>query len=129
MDLDAVWDCSRAVLSHMLESSKGSIVNIASVHIASVHIASVHIASVHSFQIIPHTFPYPVAKHAVVSLTRSLAVEYAPKGIRVNSICPAYISTPINEWYFNKFPDPEAKKRETEQLHPVKRCSTVPGFQ
>jgi len=109
VDLDAVWYCSRAVLPHMLESSHGSIVNI---------------ASVHSFQIIPHTFPYPVAKHAVVGLTRSLAVEYAPKGIRVNSICPAYIFTPINEWYFNKFPDPEAKKRETEQLHPVKRLGS-----
>ena len=106
VDLDAVWYCSRAVLPHMLDCSKGSIVNI---------------ASVHSFQIIPHTFPYPVAKHAVVGLTRSLAVEYAAKGIRVNSICPAYIFTPINEWYFNKFPDPIAKKKETEQLHPVKR--------
>jgi NAD(P)-dependent dehydrogenase (short-subunit alcohol dehydrogenase family) len=39
----------------------------------------------------------------------------------VNAICPAYILTPINEWYFNKFPDPAAKKKETEQLHPVRR--------
>jgi NAD(P)-dependent dehydrogenase (short-subunit alcohol dehydrogenase family) len=106
VDLDAVWYCSRAVLSHMLESGHGSIVNI---------------ASVHSFQIIPHTFPYPVAKHAVVGMTRALAIEYAAKGIRVNAICPAYILTPINEWYFNKFPDPAAKKKETEQLHPVRR--------
>jgi NAD(P)-dependent dehydrogenase (short-subunit alcohol dehydrogenase family) len=90
----------------MLESGHGSIVNI---------------ASVHSFQIIPHTFPYPVAKHAVVGMTRALAIEYAAKGIRVNAICPAYILTPINEWYFNKFPDPAAKKKETEQLHPVRR--------
>ncbi len=109
VDLDAVWYCARAVLPHMLESAHGSIVNI---------------ASVHSFQIIPHTFPYPVAKHAVVGLTRSLAIEYAAKGIRVNSICPAYIFTPINEWYFNKFPDPVAKKKETEQLHPVKRLGS-----
>jgi len=106
VDLDGVWYCSRAVLPHMLDLEQGSIVNI---------------ASVHSFQIIPHTFPYPVAKHGVVGLTRALAVEYAAQGIRVNAICPAYILTPICEWYFNQFPDPAAKKRETESLHPVKR--------
>ena len=106
VDLDGVWFGCRHVLPHMLEKGSGAIVNI---------------ASVHSFQIIPHTFPYPVAKHGVLGLTRALALEYADRGIRVNSISPGYIFTPINEWYFNTKPDPAAAKRETEDMHPVKR--------
>lgn len=109
VDLDAVWYCSRAVLPHMLEREHGSIVNI---------------ASVHSFQIIPHTFPYPVAKHGVIGMTRALAVEYAAQGVRVNAICPACISTPNTDWYFNQSPDPVAKKREMENFHPIKRLGT-----
>jgi NAD(P)-dependent dehydrogenase (short-subunit alcohol dehydrogenase family) len=106
VDLDGVWFGCKHVLPHMLEKGAGAIVNI---------------ASVHSFQIIPHTFPYPVAKHGVLGLTRALALEYADRGVRVNSISPGYIFTPINEWYFSTKPDPALAKRETEQMHPVKR--------
>ena len=106
VDLDAVWYCSRAVLPHMLESSYGSIVNI---------------ASVHSFQIIPKCFPYPIAKHGVLGLTRALAVDYANKGIKINAISPGYIFTPINEWFFNTKPDPVAAKKEAEMRHPINR--------
>ncbi len=106
VDLDGVWFGCKHVLPHMLEKGAGAIVNI---------------ASVHSFQIIPHTFPYPVAKHGVLGLTRALALEYADRGVRVNSISPGYIFTPINEWYFSTKPDPALAKRETEEMHPVKR--------
>ena len=71
VDLDGVWYGCQHVLPYMLDKKKGSIVNI---------------ASVHSFQIIPKTFPYPVAKHGVLGLTRALAVDYANKGIKINAI-------------------------------------------
>lgn len=106
VDLDGVWHCSRAALPHMLQKGKGDIINI---------------ASVHSFKIIPHCFPYPIAKHAVVGLTRALAIEYADKNIRVNAIAPGYTSTEIVESIFAHAPDPEAMRRETNELHPVKR--------
>ncbi len=106
VDLDGVWYCCKHVLPHLLAKGAGSIVNI---------------ASTHSFQIIPHTFPYPVAKHGVLGLTRALAIEYAPRGIRINAISPGYIDTPINEWYFGTQPDPAAARRKAEDLHPVKR--------
>lgn len=106
VDLDGVWRCSRAVLPGMIEAGRGSIVNI---------------ASTHSFQIIPGCFPYPVAKHAVVGLTRTLAIEYAARGIRVNAIAPGYIETPIAVEYWNTFPDPEAEKQRACDLHPPKR--------
>lgn len=106
VDLDGVWHCCRAVLPHFLAKKKGDIINI---------------ASVHSFKIIPHCFPYPVAKHAIVGLTRALAIEYADQNIRVNAIAPGYISTEIVENIFSKAPDPEALRRETDALHPIKR--------
>ena len=101
VDLDGVWHCTRAVLPYMLGAGKGSIVNI---------------ASVHSFQIIPHTFPYPVAKHGVLGLTRALGVEYGPRNIRVNAICPGYIETQIAFDYWAGFPDPEAERRRAGLL-------------
>jgi NAD(P)-dependent dehydrogenase (short-subunit alcohol dehydrogenase family) len=106
VDLDGVWHCCRAVLPHLLSKGKGDIINI---------------ASVHSFKIIPHTFPYPVAKHAVMGLTRALAIEYAARNIRVNAIAPGYIATEIVERIFLEAPDPQALRRETNELHPVKR--------
>ena len=110
VDLDGVWYCCKHVLPHLLDKGAGAIVNI---------------ASVHAFQIIPHTFPYPVAKHGVLGLTRALAIEYAPRGIRINAISPGYIDTPVNEWYFSTLPDPAGARRAAEALHPVKRMGPL----
>ena len=110
VDLDGVWHCCKHVLPHLLEKGAGAIVNI---------------ASVHGFQIIPHCFPYPVAKHGVLGLTRALAIEYAPRGIRINAISPGYIDTPVNEWYFSTLPDPGGARRAAEELHPAKRMGTA----
>ena len=60
----------------------------------------VAIASFHSFAIIPHTFPYPVAKHGLLGLVRALGIEYAAKGVRVNAIAPGYIETDLNRAAF-----------------------------
>jgi len=105
-DLDGVWRCSKAVLPGMLEKGGGSIVNI---------------ASVHGFAIIPGCFPYPVAKHGLLGLTRALALEYAARGVRVNAIAPGYIETPIAVTYWNSFADPEAERRKTYDMHPPRR--------
>jgi NAD(P)-dependent dehydrogenase (short-subunit alcohol dehydrogenase family) len=106
LDLEAAWTCSRAVLPAMLAHGAGAIVNI---------------ASAHAFKIIPHCFPYPVAKHALVGLTRALAIEYAARGIRVNAIAPGYIDTPIAEAYWATFPDPAAERARAEAIHPPRR--------
>lgn len=106
VDLDGVWYCTRAVLPHMLAKRKGDIINI---------------ASTHSFKIIPHTFPYPIAKHAVLGLTRALAIEYADRNIRVNAIAPGYTGTAIVERIFAESADPAATRQATNDLHPVKR--------
>jgi NAD(P)-dependent dehydrogenase (short-subunit alcohol dehydrogenase family) len=106
VDLDGVWHSCRAVLPAMLAQGGGAIVAI---------------ASCHSFAIIPHTFPYPVAKHGLLGLVRALGIEYAAKGVRVNAIAPGYIETQIATDYWNTFPDPQAERQKACDLHPPKR--------
>ena len=109
INLEGAWACSRAVLPGMIENRHGVIVNI---------------ASTHSFTIIPGTFPYPVAKHALMGLTKSLGLEYADRGIRVNAIAPGYVATQkVIDWW-NSSPDPEAARRATYALHPQRRIAT-----
>lgn len=109
INLDGAWSCARAVLPGMIGLNHGVILNI---------------ASTHSFTIIPGTFPYPVAKHALMGLTKSLALEYAAQGVRVNAIAPGYVLTQKNWDYWNAQPDPEAARAETLALHPQGRIAT-----
>jgi NAD(P)-dependent dehydrogenase (short-subunit alcohol dehydrogenase family) len=109
IDLKAAWKVSKAVLAPMLSQGAGSIVNI---------------ASVHGHKIIPGCFPYPIAKHALIGLTRSLAIEYAARGIRVNSISPGFILTPQTETWLAAQPDPAAARRRQMDLLPCKRFGT-----
>jgi NAD(P)-dependent dehydrogenase (short-subunit alcohol dehydrogenase family) len=106
VDLDGVWRMSKAVLPAMLEAGGGALVNV---------------ASSHSFSIIPGCFPYPVAKHGLLGLTRALGIDYAARGIRVNAIAPGYIETQIAVDYWDTFPDPQAERQRTYDLHPPKR--------
>lgn len=109
VNLEGPWNTIRAVLPGMLAKRAGSIVNV---------------ASVHGLKIIPGSFPYPVAKHALIGLTRSLAVEYASSGIRVNAVCPSYVRTRLAVDHFNTFADPAAEERRISELHPAGRLAS-----
>ncbi|MHA4867241.1 SDR family oxidoreductase [Duganella sp. PWIR1] len=106
VDLEGAWNVIRAVLPSMLARGYGNIVNI---------------ASVHGHKIIPGCFPYPVAKHALIGLTKSLGIEYAARGIRVNSISPGLIMTESARKWLDSCPDPEAERTRQINLLPVRR--------
>lgn len=109
INLKGAWNCSKAVLPGLIDQGGGVILNI---------------ASTHAFTIIPHTFPYPLAKHALLGMTKSLGLEYAAKNIRVNALAPGYVATQKVIDYWNSFPNPDAAKAETMKLHPGGRIAT-----
>lgn len=79
-DLRGTYLCSRAAILEMLKTGKGSIVNIATVHTSAC---------------LPGAAPYDAAKWGIIGLTKSLAVEFASRGIRVNALSPGLIATQI----------------------------------
>jgi len=121
VNLNGVMLCMKYEISPMLKQGGGVIVNIASV--AGI---------THE----PGSYAYTASKHGVVGLTKVAAVAYAKAGIRVNSVCPACIETPMLE-----SGDPEFKQM-LASTHPVGRfgkpeeiagtvmwlCSDLAGF-
>lgn len=83
--------------------------------------AIVNISSIHAEHAFPNSIPYACSKAGLVALTRNLALELAPRQIRVNAICPGYIDTPMWEEWLRSSSDPEALARQTEALHPLGR--------
>jgi NAD(P)-dependent dehydrogenase (short-subunit alcohol dehydrogenase family) len=75
----SVYAMCRAALPHLIKS-KGNIVNT---------------ASTAALQGIAYTVAYAASKHAVAAITKSLAVEFASKGVRINAICPGHVNTPM----------------------------------
>jgi NAD(P)-dependent dehydrogenase (short-subunit alcohol dehydrogenase family) len=109
VNLRGAWNCCRAILPAMIEDGGGVVLNI---------------ASTHAFTIIPHTFPYPLAKHALLGMTKALGIEYADHNIRVNALAPGYVATQKAVEYWNTFVDPEAARDATLALHPGHRIAS-----
>ena len=83
--------------------------------------AIVNISSIHADHAFPNAIPYACTKAGLVALTRNLALELAPRQIRVNAVCPGYIDTPMWDDWLRASPDPEELARQTTALHPLGR--------
>ena len=109
VDLKGAWLCGKHALPAMKRAGGGSIVNIASSH-ARLTIAGM--------------FPYAAAKAGLVGLTRSLALDCAPAGIRVNAVLPGWTRTRLVEEWFRMQPDPAEAERKVVAVHPLGRLAT-----
>jgi len=97
VDLDGVFLMAQAAIKEMLKANGGTIVNT---------------AAMYGWVGSPGSAAYNAAKGGVINLTRSLALEFATRGIRVNALCPGFIDTPII---------PEESKEPLRQVTPMQR--------
>ena len=73
--------------------------------------AIVNVSSIHAAVTLEGFFPYAAAKAGLTGLTRSLALDYGPHGIRVNCVCPGFTDTRLVRESMNRSPDPGAAER------------------
>jgi NAD(P)-dependent dehydrogenase (short-subunit alcohol dehydrogenase family) len=115
-DMDRLWRVnvlgayfmSRALLPEMIRRGSGSII---------------HIASIAGVMGMEARFAYTTTKHAVVGMTRSMAMDLGTTGVRVNCICPGRVATPFVEARLREYPDPEDYRRQLEAPHAMKRMA------
>lgn len=86
VNLTGVWLCVRAQVRHMRPRGRGVIVNT---------------ASTVAFVGAPGTTPYTASKHGVIGITRTVALELATSGVRINAVAPGTVETPLNNILFD----------------------------
>ncbi|MGI9657845.1 MAG: SDR family oxidoreductase [Gaiellaceae bacterium] len=106
VDLKGVWLCMKHELTHMLKVEGGAIVNT---------------ASIAGLVGLPGSSPYVASKHGVVGLTKTAALEYATRGIRVNAVCPGVIDTPLVDEIVARTPE---RKQLYLDAQPIGRLGT-----
>jgi NAD(P)-dependent dehydrogenase (short-subunit alcohol dehydrogenase family) len=108
VNLKGAYLCAKAAIP-FLAKQHGAIVNICSVHAR---------ATVEGFT------SYAASKAGILALTRAMAIECAPRGIRVNAVSPGTIDTPMLQAFFDSCPDPSRARSEFLKFHPIGRFGT-----
>jgi NAD(P)-dependent dehydrogenase (short-subunit alcohol dehydrogenase family) len=96
----------QAMLPSMLERRDGAIAVV---------------CSVNSFVVEDELSAYSTSKAALLHATRSAAIEYAARGVRINAVCPGIIDTPLLRRHFDSLDDPAAARRAAERRSPIGR--------
>jgi len=99
--LKSVWLCMKQEILQMLEQGGGAIVNN---------------SSVDGLRGFPESASYAAAKHGVVGLTRTAALQYARQKVRVNAVCPGWIETPPVENYVRRTPEAQQEILDQEPI-------------
>lgn len=89
VDLKGVWNCMKYEIEQMLKQGEGAIVNTSSMGGVAAY---------------PGQAAYIACKHGVIGLTRTAALDYSVKGIRINAICPGAILTPMAQELMRRNP-------------------------
>lgn len=106
VNLKGAYLCSHHVVPIMLKNETGVIVNVSS-EAGLVGMTG--------------QTAYNVSKAGMISLTKSMAVDYAQKGIRVNAVCPGTTETPLVQNIIKNADDPGAVRRQMEMIRPLNR--------
>jgi 2-keto-3-deoxy-L-fuconate dehydrogenase len=111
VNVKGIFLCSRAAVRRMLASGGGVILNL---------------ASIASLIGLTDRFAYSMSKGAVLTMTRSIAVDYVKRGIRCNCICPARVHTPFVDGYLRAtYPGREAEMfKQLSEYQPLGRMGT-----
>lgn len=105
VNLRGAYLCARQAIKHFMQRGQGGII--------------INVSSVHEIIPRPTYVSYSMSKGGMENMTKTLALEYAPHGIRVNAIAPGAIATPINSWT-----DDPQKRQEVESHIPMGRVGT-----
>ena len=97
VNLRGVFLVTKAFLPAMISAGRGSVINMASA------------AGLEGLQ---NRLAYATSKHAVVGFTRSVALDHARSGVRINCLCPGRVETPFVKSRLAEYPDPAAAYRE-----------------
>jgi NAD(P)-dependent dehydrogenase (short-subunit alcohol dehydrogenase family) len=104
VNVKGVFFCTKHALPYMLAKGRGSIINL---------------SSIYGLVGAPDVPPYHASKGAVREMTKTDAMIYAKRGIRVNSVHPGFIWTPMVEGFAASQGDPAAARAALDALHPV----------
>ncbi len=99
-----------AVIPQMLEVGQGSII---------------HMASITGVRGLPGIAAYSATKGALIALTRAMSTDYASLGIRVNSVSPGTIDSPMLHNFLAEQSNPQAFREQFDTMHPIGRVGTI----
>jgi NAD(P)-dependent dehydrogenase (short-subunit alcohol dehydrogenase family) len=107
VNVRGVFLTSKYAMPH-LRRTRGSIINI---------------SSVDGLWAEPGLAAYCASKGAVLALTRAMAIDHGPEGVRCNSICPSYVATEMLDQFYDAQPDPARARARAAGMHPLGRIS------
>jgi len=108
VNLRGAWNAAKAVIPFIRQSGGGTIVNVSSVQALASQ---------------QNVLAYTVSKHALIGLTRSIAMDFAKDGIRANALCPGTVDTPMLKWAASLDADPQSVYDACNAMHPLGRIA------